>query len=121
MLNSVKSVYITKIIISNLEEKQKFKITKYNKRFQNKLNIDITDYKRCSGKYLIYENGIGKEYNVYNDKLLFEGEYKNGKGKEYNIYNDKILFEGEYLNRLKSGKAKEYYDNGKIKFEGEIF
>ncbi len=26
---------------------------------------------------------------------------------------------GEYLNGRKSGKGKEYYENGNIKFEGE--
>ena len=60
---------------------------------------------------IIYElnNGKGfvKEYNIYNDKLLYEGEYldgkRNGKGKEYNIYNGKLIYEGEFVN----GKRKE--------------
>ena len=47
----------------------------YNKFFQEKLGLNITDFKRYSGKYIILEiNGKGKEYNAYNDKLLFEGE-----------------------------------------------
>ena len=58
---------------------------------------------------IIYElkNGNGKirEYDIYNDKIKFEGEYlngkRNGKGKEYNYYNGKLIFEGEYLNGLK--------------------
>ena len=29
------------------------------------------------------------------------------------------MFEGEYLNRKRSGKGKEYYDNGNLIFEGE--
>ena len=29
------------------------------------------------------------------------------------------MFEGEYLNGERNGKGKEYYDNGKLKFEGE--
>ena len=41
------------------------------------------------------------------------------KGKEYNINNEKLKFEGEYLNGKRNGKGKEYYDNGKLKFEGE--
>ena len=28
-------------------------------------------------------------------------------------------FEGKYLNGKRDGKGKEYYDNNKIKFEGE--
>ena len=43
---------------------------------------------------------------------------KNGKGKEY-YENGKLKFEGEYLNGEKHGKGKEYYENGKLRFEGE--
>ena len=28
-------------------------------------------------------------------------------------------FEGDYLNGQRNGKGKEYYNNGKLKFEGE--
>ena len=42
----------------------------------------------------------------------------NGKGKEY-YDNGKLKFEGEYLNGEKNGKGKEYDDNGNLKFEGE--
>jgi len=31
----------------------------------------------------------------------------------------KIIFEGEYLNGKRNGKGKEYYNNGKLQFEGE--
>ena len=85
--------------------------------------------------------GKGKEYNSYNDKLIFEGEYLNGKkftGKGYDkngnmIYeikngkgniktyydNGKLKVEREHLNGEKNGKFKEYYDNGILRFEGE--
>ena len=81
-------------------------------------------------------HGHGKEY--YNEKLKFEGEYLydyKTKGKFY--INEKLRYEGEYLFdkfyngigydekgniifELKNGNGKviEYYDNGKIKFEG---
>ena len=58
------------------------------KVIQKKLGLNITDFKRYSGRYIILElNGKGKEYNGYNDKLLFEGEYIKGKRieKEKNI------------------------------------
>ena len=29
------------------------------------------------------------------------------------------MFEGEYLNGKRNGKGKEYYNDGKLKFEGE--
>ncbi len=41
--------------------------------------------------------------------------------KEKNIYfnNGKLKFEGEYINEERNGKGKEYYDNQNLKFEGE--
>ena len=52
-------------------------------------------------------------------------EKKNGKGKEY-FYNNNysgnksyLMFEGEYLNNYRL-KGKEYYKNGKLKYEGEF-
>ena len=30
-----------------------------------------------------------------------------------------LVFEGEYLNGIRNGKGKEYYYNGKLRFEGE--
>ena len=73
----------------------------------------------------MYEsNGIGKEYNSYSDKLIYEGEYlngkRNGKGKEYdNCFG--TIYEGEYLNGKRNGKGKEYHRTGEIIFEGEYF
>ena len=80
-----------------------------------------------SGKYFIGKrNGKGKEYNGYNDEILFEGDYIDGKrtgyGKEY--YEEKykskpiIKYEGKYLNGKRNGKGKENYYNRKLKFEG---
>ena len=31
-----------------------------------------------------------------------------------------MKFEGEYLNGKRNGKGKEYYDNGKLLFEGNF-
>ena len=113
-----------KIIFSFVEERQKLKIIKYNKRLQNKIDINLVNYIFLSGKYLIYEsNNIGKEYSSYNDELLFDGEYlngnRNGKGKDYD-FNGKLLFVGEYLNGKRNGKGKEYNYNGSLIFEGEF-
>ena len=71
----------------------------YNKKYQNNFEVNLKYYKAMSGRYI-------------------EGE-KNGKGKEYNINNNKLIFEGEYKNWKRKGKGKEYYENGKVKFEGE--
>ena len=116
MLENVKSSYITKIVFSFVDEKQKLKLIKCNKSLQQKIDISIINYIHFKGRYIIYEsNGKGKEYNRC-DNLIFEGKYlkgeKNGTGKEYD-WNGKLKFDGEYLNGKRNGKGKEYYDNGK--------
>ena len=124
MLKKIKSHYIIKCIFENIEENIKMELIKYDKSLQNKIEISLLNYKILSGKYLIYENneGKGKEYNGYNDKLLFEGKYLNGKrnGEGYE-YNDKgkLIFAGLYLNGKRNGKGYEYNDKGKLIFEGE--
>ena len=122
MLRNIKSLFITKKVFDYISIIKKLKLLKYNKTIQKVIGIKIIDYKILSKRYIIYENGISKEYNFLNDKLLFEGEYlkrkRNGKGKEYNEEGN-LIFEGEYLNGVKNGKAKDYYRNGKLYFEGE--
>ena len=141
-LGNIKSIYITKFILSFLLERKKLDMIIYNKKYQNKFNINIDYYKKISGKYIIGErNGEGKEYYIKTNELIFEGNYlngkKNGKGKEY-FLDGKIKFEGEYSKGIKifgkiynydgnmfeidiNGKGKEIYNNEKIKFEGEYF
>ena len=55
--------------------------------------------------------------------MLFEGYYiagrRNGKGKEF-YENGKLKYEGEYLNRKKTGFGIEYNNhNGEILLKGE--
>ena len=106
----VKSNFILKKIFSIINERNKFKLIIHNKYLQTKLEININDFKRYSGRYIVLDtDGKVKEYNGYNDKLLFEGEYIKGKrykGKEYDKH-DRLIFEGEYLNN-KWKKGKEY-------------
>ena len=124
MLKDIKSSYFLKLIFVYIDESQKLKLVKYNKNLQKNIDISIINYKFFSGKYIIYEsNGIGKEFNDKDDKLIFEGEYlngqRNGKGKEFNRYNGHLKFEGEYLNGQRNGKGKEYDYDGELEFEGE--
>ena len=125
MVEDIKSSDFFIKLFVYVEEKQKLKIIKYNKMLQNNINISIINYKNYKGKYIVDDsNGILKEYDGYDNALIFEGEFtdgdRNGKGKEY--YNDgKIRFVGKYLNGKKNGIGKEYdYDNRLI-FEGEYF
>ena len=119
----IKSIYNIKQVLSYLSEKIKLNMIIYNKVFQNKLGINIENYKKISGKYKIgVKNGKGKEYDISSYTLLFEGEYlngrRNGKGKEYSN-KSYLKFEGEYLNGRRNGKGKEYFNKRKLKFEGE--
>ena len=123
MYKNIKSLYIIKIIFSFFFECKKLKLVKSNKSLQNILDINIINYKHIIGIYIVKgKNGLIKEYNGYDNVLIFEGKYlngkRNGKGKEF-YQNGLIKFEGEYLNGKRNGKGKEYFDNGKLLFEGE--
>ena len=123
MLEKINSKFFIKIIFHYLLEDKKLELIKYNKSFQNLLNIGLYNYKLFSKRYIIYtENKIGEEYDSLDNTILFEGEYlnkkRNGKGK---IYNDsgRVVFEGEFLKGKKNGKGREFNFFGHILFEGE--
>ena len=121
MLENIKSGYLIQFIFSLIDQTQKFKIVKYNKNLQKKLELSLMIYKNYTQKYIIYEEkGKGKEY-MY-DSLCFEGEYKNGERNGYGreLYNEyKLKFEGEYKNGKRNGKGKEFNYRGELIFEGE--
>ena len=122
MLINIKSSYITKIILSHLKTNVQLKLIKHNKSLQNKINIDIINYKFYSGRYIVNGKNKTYEYDSYNGDLIYEGDYKNGerngKGEEYYIIRN-LKFKGEYLNGKRNGKGEEYYTNGQLKFKGE--
>ena len=65
MLSIIKSSWTLKNIFYYLNDSRKFNLIVYNKELQNRLNINITDFKRYSGKYVIGDrNGKIKEYIV---------------------------------------------------------
>ena len=119
-LDIIKSKIILKRIFSPLDKIKKLILINYNKALQYKIGVDIYDYKKeTKRKKLGEKNGLGKEYIIDFNILLFEGEFlnwkRNGKGKEY-YENGIIKFRGEYLNGKRNGKGKEYNENGIIKF-----
>ena len=82
MLKNIKSIYFRKILFFFVDEERKLNIIKYNKSLQKLLDINLINYKMFKGKYIIYESKTkAKEYKVYYDDLVFEGEYLNGKNK----------------------------------------
>ena len=108
----------------------------YHQREYGDYGEVIFDGEYLNGK----RNGKGKEYWT-NGKISFEGEYLNGKewiGTSYDPFGNKryelknndnfcqeynfrgiLIFEGECLNKKRNGKGKEYYNDGKLRFEGE--
>ena len=87
-LEYIKSNYILNIIFSFITKKSILNIIIYNKKIQNKLDININNYKSLSKTYIEFiSKNIVKQYNQKSNKLIYEGEYKNkkknGKGKEY--------------------------------------
>ena len=142
-LDNIKSIYIIKTIFYTLNRSIFLNFINYNKKIQNKLCINIEDYKNLGNRTKIIENnGLGKEYRLNTNIVIFEGEYlngkKNGKGKEY-YENGQIKFEGEYLKGKiiegkgyddkanefliieKNGNGTEYFKNGRIQFEGKYY
>ena len=141
-ISLIKSIYITKKVLSYLDQKKKLNIIKYNNKLKTLLNYDIDQYKTLSQKYIEYfKDGMAKEYLTESNTLIYEGEYlkgkRNGKGKEY-YKNGEIKFIGKYLNGKKwtgkiynnegkkefeikngKGKGKEYSYNGEIIFHCE--
>ena len=122
MIKNVKSIYILKNIFSFLKTITKFNFIKYNKSLQSKLEIGLIDYRRFSKRYIIYEeNGMGKEYDGFEDKLIYEGEFLNGErsGKGKILYkNGKINYIGQFLHGKKHGLGKEYDSIFELKFIG---
>ena len=105
-IQNIKSSYVIQKVFSFLSVKQILNLIKYNKEFQKLFLIDIEYYKDFYWKKIgicriIEKNGHGKEYILNTNILKFEGEYvkaeRSGKGKEYFLYGN-LKFEGEYLN-----------------------
>ena len=54
-----------------MNEKKKLKLIKYNKNLKKRIDITLNNYIYFSEKYIIFENGIGKEFSGYDDELYF--------------------------------------------------
>ena len=105
-MECLKSKYIIQNIFSFMNEKIKFKITKYSKKLQNKLYLNINDFKKFSGKYIeYYEKGKGDEY--LDNILIFEGEFLNGERKKGKEFSFPFIYEGEFKDGKRNGKGKE--------------
>ena len=83
MLDNIKSAFFIKNIFSFFNEKEKLELITYNKKLQNLLKINITNYKFFSGKYKIgNKNGKGQEFNGSNEQLYLKVNIKMEKEME---------------------------------------
>ena len=79
IIDNIKSRYILSKIYNNMTIKKKLKIVNYNKRIQNRLNLDVKDYKEYSEAFTQIEIEIipikdkyGKVININeNDQLHY--------------------------------------------------
>ena len=70
------------------------------------------------GEDLFRKKWNGKGYDK-NGNIIYELKNGNGKVKEYNYWDGRFEFEGEYLHGQRNGIGKEYNFDGRLIFEGE--
>ena len=64
MLRKIESSFILKKIFMNINYRLQLNLIRYNKRIQKKIELNIVDYRRLSGKYrILYEDGKMEEYD----------------------------------------------------------
>ena len=75
ILNKIRSNYILKKIYINLNKKTSLELIKYNKKLQQRLNIELNDYKNYCETYSTIEieiipalNHYGKFININSNK-----------------------------------------------------
>ena len=93
-LKMIKSNYIIKKLFNNLQRLKALEIIKYNKNIQQRLNLNIKNYKDYSEKYSLIEIEITPNKNIFGIFINKEGS------KYYHIYfnNKKEEISRCYLN-----------------------
>ena len=75
IIENIKSRYILSKIYGNMTMKKKLKIVKYNKKIQNRLNLDVKDYKEyfeIEVEIIPTKDKYGKFINIKeNDELHY--------------------------------------------------
>ena len=90
IIDNIKSRYILSKIYDNMTIKKKLKIVKYNKKIQNRINLDVKDYKEyCEIEIEIIpiKDKYGKFININeNDKLFYHIYFNDAKEEIKNKY-----------------------------------
>ena len=92
--NNIKSNYILKKIFDNLQAYRALRIIQFNKKTQNRLNININDYIKCcnieieiiplKNKNVKFINNSGQYYHIYLDDNKEETD-NNCLNKNHNV------------------------------------
>ena len=90
IIENIKSRYILSKIYDNMTKKKKLEIVKYNKKMQNRLNLDVKDYK----EYCEIEIEIIPTKDIYgifinineNDELYYHIYFNDNKEEIKNKY-----------------------------------
>ena len=91
IIDNINSKYILSKIYDNMTKKKKLKIVKYNKRIQNRLNLDVKDYKEYGEIEIIIipiKSKHGKFINIDNKDELYYHIYFNDNKKEIKYKHD---------------------------------
>ena len=83
IIENINSKYILSKIYDNMTIKKKLEIVKYNKRIQNRLNLDVKDYKEyfeIEVEIIPIKDKYGKFININeNDELYYHIYFNDNK------------------------------------------
>ena len=102
IIYNIKSRYILSKIYNNMTIKKKLEIVKYNKRIQNRLNLDIKDYKEYGEieiEIIPIKSKHGKFINIDKNNELHYHIYFNDNKEE--IKNKYEIKEGDKVTKIK--------------------
>jgi hypothetical protein len=99
---NIKSNYMLSKIYANLEHKKKLKVVKYNKKIQNRLNLNIKDYEECLKiviEIITFNYKFGKFINIEDKEKIYYHIYFNDNKEE--IRNKYEIEEEDKVTKIK--------------------
>ena len=130
IIENIKSRYILSKIYDNMTKKKKLEIVKYNKRIQNRLNLDVKDYKECCEieiEIIPTKDIYGKFIDINkNDELYYHIYFNDNKEEikdKYRIKEEDGVIKDEYYieEEDKVKKIKIIIDCQVKSFEGLFY
>ena len=108
IIEKIKSGYILSKIYNNITKKKKLEIIKYNKKIQNRLNLDVKYYKEYSETFTQIEIEIiptkgkyGKFINIKENDELYYHIYFNDNKEEIKNSKKNFITIDDKVNKIK--------------------